>query len=376
MKLVFIINSLGGGGAERILQTLTTKLVEKNYEIFIVLLEKGSSKYLIHKDVKIITLKSSIFLKGFGKILFIPFQAVELYFLINKINAKKSISFLVRANLVHCCYKFFSKSEVVISERSLSIRHYDKANLKSIFMNFLIKNLYKKANSIIAISDGIKDSLIKNYGIDSNNIKTIYNPISILKEKKESIDFYFDKNFIHFITVGRLIPLKDHKTMIEAFKICNEVNTNTKLIILGEGPLENEITKLINDLNLQKNIFLLGFKDNVFDYLKESSIFVFSSKFEGFGNVIVEAMGCGLPVISTDCPSGPSEILDNGRYGMLTSVGNVCELTNAMTEMINKDNFDKYKELSLKRFQDFDVSIITNEYLKILKKNENYSYFN
>ena len=370
MKFVFIINSLGGGGAERVLQTLTSKLIELKHEVTVILLEKDNNPYLLDPNVKIIILKSSFLAKSFGKILFIPIQAIELNYHLRELNIDRAISFLVRANFVHCFTKFFTNRKVLISERIHTKKQYEESNFSNKIMNFLVKNLYKKADKIVPISNGIKDTLVNDYNLDNKKIEAIHNPQDIHKIKNtklEKVDFEFDKDFIHYITLGRLVEQKDHYTLIKAFKICNEQHKNTKLLILGQGPLEKETQNLINELNLENHVFLLGFKDNPFDYLKLSDVFVFSSIFEGFGNVLVEAMACELPIISTSCPSGPSEILDNNKYGILVDVKNIDSLADAMIKLYDPLVNKQYKLLSIKRANNFDVSIVVDKYINLIK---------
>ena len=373
MKIAFIINSLGGGGAERVLQTLSNYLVNHEHDITIIVLEQEKPYYILDEKIKIVTLRSSIFAKGIGKIPFIPLQSFELNRLLKKLEIEQAISFLVRANFVFCFTKYFSSSKVIISERIHAKKQYEKDKLENKIMNSLIRSLYKKADKIISISNGIRESLINDYSIDSSKIVTIHNPQNIEQiqtQKKKDISFKFNEKFKYFITLGRLVRQKDHATLIKAFKLCNEKFKDSKLLILGQGSLKDDTEKLIQELQLENKVILLGFIENPFDYLKKSDVFVFSSIFEGFGNVLVEAMACGLPVISTNCPSGPSEILENGKYGMLTKVGDEAELAHAMLEMLDDNMNKKFKTLSLERVLNFDVSIVANKYLDILKSTE------
>lgn len=370
MRLAFIINSLSGGGAERVVQTLSNSLINKGHEIYIILLNDEEQIYKLDSKIKVITLKTSFVSKGIGKILFIPFQSLELFLLLKKLEIKNAISFLVRANLVFSFMKFFSNFRVVISERNYSRKQYERKKFSNQIMNFMIKKLYFKADLIVPISNGIKKSLVKDYHLDESKIKVIHNPQDleyINNYKLSKIDFIFEKDHSYFITLGRLIEQKDHVSMIKAFKILKEKNSMIKLIILGDGPLKNNLQSLINDLGLENDIFLLGFIKNPFEYLKRSDVFVFSSKFEGFGNVLVEAMACGIPVISTNCPSGPSEILDDGKYGMLTEVEDYKDLAAKMVSMLNEETLTYYKNKSIKRAKDFDVKIIEQEYLKLFE---------
>jgi glycosyltransferase involved in cell wall biosynthesis len=129
--------------------------------------------------------------------------------------------------------------------------------------------------------------------------------------------------------VGRLTVQKDFPTLIRAFARVRQ-KRNARLLILGEGELRSELNALVAELGLQADVALPGFVENPFVFMRHASLFVLSSAWEGFGNVLVEAMACGMPVVSTDCPSGPAEILQNGKWGRLVPVGDVQALSEAL----------------------------------------------
>jgi len=375
MKIAFIINSLKGGGAERVLQILSAYLAKGGYDIHIILLEKEKLAYDIDERINIITLKTSILAKGNGKIIFIPFQSFELYKTLKELQIDYAISFLVRANLVFSFTKIFSNRRVVISQRNYTEREYGGKSFKNRIMNFLIKKFYKKADSIVVISEGIKESLVRYYQLPEEKIVKIYNPIDLNKavtintHKEEKLKINFSEDLFYFITIGRLIPQKDHQTLLYAFGKIHSEYPKSKLLILGEGAGRKNLESIIAKLHLEDSVSLVGFVKNPFDYLQRSDIFVLSSQYEGFGNVLVEAMALGLPVLSTDCPSGPDEILSNGKYGLLTQVGHSDELALAMKKMLDKNKQKEYKMKSLERAKDFDVTIIAEQYLNILQNN-------
>jgi len=169
------------------------------------------------------------------------------------------------------------------------------------------------------------------------------------------------------VTVGRLVDLKDHVTLINAFAKVRE-DIDVRLYIIGDGPNRKKLERLGQTLGLADDIRFLGWQRNPFALLKQADAFVLSSRFEGFGNVIVEAMACGLPVISTDCPSGPHEILEGGETGVLVPVGDVDALAQAITAMLsNRQKLAEYAQKSKSRVKDFDVSRVASEYLEFLK---------
>ena len=187
--------------------------------------------------------------------------------------------------------------------------------------------------------------------------EVLYNPISIVKPQKTKKNNKVKK----IVTVGRLIEAKDHATLIKAFaKLDKEFHS---LTILGDGPLLADLKQLAKNLDVYENITFTGFVENPRDYLSMSDLFVLSSNREGFGNVIVEALSCGTPVVSTDCKHGPIEILNNGEFGTLVTVGNVNELAVGMEQSLTK-TYDKQKLIN--RARDFAPEVSAKRYLDVL----------
>ncbi len=370
MKIGLIINSMSGGGAERVVQTLSAHYLYKGHEVYIFFLDADAEVYHIDKRVQLIRLKSSAFKYGAGMLFFLPVQAVELYYALKAHRIDCAISFLVRSNITFSLLAIFYKKNVCISERNYSELQYNKFGVKNLIMNWLIRMTYRKATRIVCISNGIADSLTEFYAIDRKILVTIYNPIDLVAIHLQSQvggHFHFVSGLRYFITAGRLIRQKDHVTLIQAFSIVAAKEENVRLIILGEGPERDALEKLCFDLGLSKKVFLLGFVENPYWYFSKSDVFVFSSLFEGFGNVLVEAMALGLPVISTNCLSGPSEILEQGRSGVLVDVKDHHAMGNAMLALLQDD--DKYyffKTRSLQRASQFDVNIIGEQYIEAM----------
>ena len=203
-----------------------------------------------------------------------------------------------------------------------------------------------------------------------NKIDVIYNPagderiIELSKEKVEKN--YFNNNF-NIINIGRLTKQKDHITLLKAMKIVlKKVQCN--LIIIGEGSERDNIYKFIQDNDLENNVNLIGYKSNPWKYLSRSDLFVLSSIWEGFGNVIVESMMLGVPVISSDCNSGPSEILDEGKYGDLFEIRDYHKLSELILKEFNSSESKKKLNLGLQRSNNFSISEISKKYSDSFEK--------
>jgi glycosyltransferase involved in cell wall biosynthesis len=162
-----------------------------------------------------------------------------------------------------------------------------------------------------------------------------------------------------FVTAGRLVPQKDQATLLRALAIARK-RINARLIILGTGPLQASLEKTASDLGIRDAVDFLGFKENPLPYYREADAFVLSSNFEGLGNVLIEALGCGTPVITTDCPYGPAEIVQNGRFGILVPVGD----SDAFGEAMASEGWRRWTPDQLKETTDrFRVEDIATQYL-------------
>ncbi len=209
---------------------------------------------------------------------------------------------------------------------------------------------------------------------EKTRIKLIYNGINIKKAKRLSTkkisktdQILFDKDLIKIISVGRFSHQKDFFTLIRAFKLVNNKLPKTRLFLIGDGELRLEIQMFIKKMELKNSVFLLGWKKNVFPYLSQSNLFVFSSKYEGFPFSLIEAMTQKLPIISTDTKFGPREILDNERFGILVSVGDYQQMANKIIELIeNRSLLYKYSNLSYQRVNYFSESKMMNNYRNFL----------
>lgn len=365
-KLSILIYSLANGGAERVVSILLNTLKEK-YEITLFLMN-DIVFYDISEEIKIVYLeKSNPNESGIKKLLKLPFLAWKL----KKYNKNNiSISFMNRANYINILAKIFGmKSRVIISERAMpSFQHAN--GIQGKINRFLIKNLYSKADLIIANSKGNTCDLIENF--NCKKVETINNPIDLEKIKElSSQKVEFRDGSFTFITIGRLDKGKNHKLMIDAMR-----NIHAKLYIIGDGELIDELKNHIKSLNLENKVILLGKQINPYKFLKQADCFLFSSNYEGFPNVILEALACNLPIISTDCSSGPREILspnsdinlkldkiEISEYGILIPINDCKNLTESMNVIINNKILrENYKEKTLERVEYYSLDKIVKKF--------------
>jgi len=278
---------------------------------------------------------------------------------------------------------FGSGVQTFVSERSNPSAQYSGSSFHSKINSFLIHKFFVKADGIIANSTGNSIELIHNFGVPESLITTIHNPIDLdTVQNTLAVKDFYDANYFNFISVGRLNEGKNHELLIRS--LAKVANKRIRLYIFGNGVLQELLTRLIVDLKLENQVFLKGFSKDIFSYLKGADAFLFGSNHEGFPNVLIEAMASELPIISTDCPSGPSEIMKvfstkkllkrvGTEYGILVPVGNSIEMAGAIDEIVNnKDYYTLCKKNVLKRSLDFRKDYILEQYLDYITK----GYFN
>jgi len=371
LKISILINDMRAGGAERVVSILLSKLKEI-FEVHLVLLN-DLIEYDLPKAqiVKILACEKKSFISN--QFLRIPAFAKEYasYCIANDIE--KSLSFTYRSNYINSLSKSYNyRGKVLISERSFPSKSYPGYGMKSFISKILIKRLYNRSDLIITNSKLSAIDLKENFGV-TKALTTIYNPINQVTYNKRNNR---SKKFT-FINVANLYSYKNHDLIIKAFS--KLTSTNSELIIIGKGECELQLKDLVDSLNLNDRVKLLGYKKNPSNYLKKSDCFILASSHEGFPNSILEAMAHGLPVISSDCQSGPREILspesdititlsdkiEQADYGFLTPVHDLGNLVKAMEIiMFNDEIRNNLSSASLKRSGDFNPSFICNKYIE------------
>lgn len=355
-KKISLFISVMKGGAGKNIFILANELVRKDFVVHLIL-ENKEKYYLnkINKKINVINLKSPFFLKSI-------FLVVKY---LKKERPNVLISTGTRANVVVAIIKTILRPPLKIIIRQVT--HFSSNN--KLLTKFFAKIFYKKLDYVIAVSKGVKEDLMKTLDISREKIIVIYNSIEnnkFFREARKGVvhSWIKDKNSIVMLGAGRLCEAKDFSTLIKAFHKLNKKNKNTKLIILGEGKEREELERLIRDLKLKDCIIIPGFVENPYAYMTKADLFVLSSRWEGLPNVLIEALACGTPVVSTDCPSGPSEILENGKYGKLVPVGDVDALAKAIEETLENPIDSKILQ---ERAKDFDIEKIADEYLKLIE---------
>ena len=359
MKIAFIIPSFEGGGAERVMINLANGFASKGIEVYLAVLNHhGVYQKEVSDNIQIIDINSN-------RAIF-SFNAINSF--INKKTPQIVYSTIGHINILLLIIKLLNRRndyKVVIRESNTSSQQAkNNSYFKILLVDILRRIFYPKADLIIAPSKGVAIDLKDNYKINIKKIEVVNNPINynwlLSLSEKPLNDSYLKQSSSKFIIgIGALIKQKDFKTLIKAFSIVKKTH-NCKLIILGEGLERQKLENLVNQLKLKDHVHMPGFVENPFNYLKASSVFVLSSLYEGLPNVLIQALLLGVPCVSTNCKSGPEEILKDGEYGQLVEGCDQLEMSRAIINVLE----GKWKSKSIKGLEKkYSLIQIVNQYL-------------
>jgi glycosyltransferase involved in cell wall biosynthesis len=227
---------------------------------------------------------------------------------------------------------------IIVTEHTMQSKHIaDSTGSVYRAMPFLMRHAYGRAEAIVAVSQGIAGDLEDAFDISSDNVRVIYNPVITKDFHRRMFETISDPWLASerplLLAVGRLDPAKDYTTLLKAFDVVR-ANSSARLMILGDGTLRGELERLIVELELSEDVRLRGFVANPLPYMRLADGLVLSSRFEGLPTVLIEALACSCPVVSTDCSPGVSEILDEGQFGQLVPVGDSDSLARAILKML------------------------------------------
>jgi glycosyltransferase involved in cell wall biosynthesis len=345
-RILITIPALGGGGAERVVSTLANGWVGKNYEVCLVTYDNPSVEPYYNLDPKILLVQlDSLCPCIFSKPFFLMKRFFGLRKKIRNFNPDVVVSFLDTNNIMTIISTLGFRLPVIISER------VNPLMTPIGFLKRMIRNwAYKKASSIIVQNKGIKMCFPESIRILT---KIIPNPILIPKK----IEWHGERK--EFVSVGRFDSQKGFDDLIEAFsKIANK-KTEWTLKIIGDGIEREKLEKKIKDSNLSNRVFLPGTSKEVLKEIAKSKIFVLSSLYEGMPNALMEAMSIGMPVISTDCDFGPSDLINDKINGLLVPPKNPTKLADAMLLMAEDPALQKrFSQEAYKKMKQYELTKI------------------
>ena len=357
--VAFYLRMLAGGGAERVIVNLMRDFVQRGVNVDLVLnIVEGPYLEQVPDSVRIVPLGTPRLLSGLPKLAgYLRRERPTALFAALHYNAEIALWAKRLAG---------AATRVVVSERNTLSIHAQHQTDNERWSPMLARLFYPWADGIVAISQGVARDLSQVTGMPRSRIQVIYNPVETLavqQRAREPLEHpWFARGESPVILgVGRLNAQKDFPTLIRAFAQVRAVRP-CRLMILGQGPERQTLEALIVELGLQDDVAIPGFVSNPYAYMGRAAVFALSSAWEGFGNVIVEAMAVGTPVISTNCQSGPAEILDKGKYGALVPVGDSDAMAQAILQVLS----GQVNRVDSAWLEQFSLATISQQYLNIL----------
>ncbi|WP_321495563.1 glycosyltransferase [uncultured Desulfobacter sp.] len=352
--IIFVADSLGSGGAQQVMLRSARLFDSSGYKVYIIAV-KNHCRLMIPESINVIYLN---FKKGFGIYRWLTdfYYHQKLIKIIQSIEQQNNVA----AIFVH---QMFSSFLLGNPKFKMPIFHTVHINYSEGYLNRKksgrrlkkLRTLYNQKN-ILTVSQGIENDLIDNLKVTPRFIQTIYNPFDFQKIRELSSNPIAFKSEPFLLTVGRFSKQKRHDILLKAYW---SANTPLPLVIIGDGSIneKNNLEAMVETLGLTEKVFIVGFKENPYSWMKRAKLFILSSDFEGLPTVLIESLICGTPAISTNCPSGPSEILVSTPEA-LSPVGDVENLSCNIIKFsqnppeISQTDLDRFKsEAILKQYE-------------------------
>ena len=336
-KLVFVAPKISGGGAERVVSVLSSSLAELNYQVDLILYERKEDEYPLSSKVNVHLLPGRK--KGQSKVNYLLNKYLYLRNLLKKIRPDVLIPFLPYQ--VEQCYAASIGLGIPFVVTVRNNPQFDTPNEK---MRKRRDWIAKHADAVFLQTESQKDYFDNDIAINSF---VLPNPVNDEVLKSE---YNYSDRITRLISIGRLEEQKNFKMLIDAVILCNERGANISLDIFGEGSLREQLNDYIKNKEATKYIVLKGRTSNVVETLKQYDLFIMSSLYEGMPNALMEAMGVGIPCISTDCPTGPAELIGKDERGILVKKNTSEEIADSIIMAINDVDGAKKRAIEAKKY--------------------------
>ncbi len=360
-KLLVVRPTLGQGGADRVTATLLRNMDPTRFDTSLLLFRReGPHLGDVPDEIPVRALGArSLWTAWWPLARHLRAQPPDVLF-----------STCSGTNVVACIASALAgrPARLVLSERNVLLR--DQPFFKKWLMLLAKRVLYRSADTVTAVSRGVADDLIEKLSVSPDRVRVVYNPIvepGIDELAVEPLDEppYGGAEPI-LLAAGRLVPAKGFDVLLRAFAEITR-RKDASLVILGDGPARRALRALAASLGIESRVFFPGFVKNPFRYMARSTVFVLSSRYEGLPGVLIQAMACGVPVVSTDCPAGPNEIITQGKDGILVPVGSAEALATEITRLLHDaDLRQRLGAAGRERAQRFSVATVTDDYLRAL----------
>lgn len=359
-RLAICVPTLGSGGAERVMLKLAQGCARRGFAVDLVLARaEGPLLAEVPTSVRLVDLKASRLI-------------TSLPALVHYLRREQPAALLsvLHANIIALLARRLAgvPTRVVVSERntlSQQARHY-ASDLRWRLTPQLVRRFYPWADGIVAVSKGVADDLVQVAGIPRERIRVIYNPI-VTPELRAKAQAPLEHPWFGsgeppvILAAGRLTAQKDYPTLIQAFARVRKTHA-ARLLILGKGEERFVLEALVRQLGLEQDVSLPGFILNPYPFMVQAALFVLSSRWEGLPGVLIEALYCGAPLVAADCPSGPREILAEGKYGLLVPVGDPIALSRAIEVTLAGNRIHPPRESWLP----FELETVVSQYIDVL----------
>ena len=368
-RVAFFIPALRVGGAQRVTVNIANGLAARGYPVDLVLAyREGPVLSDVSDDVRVIDLETPE-VPLIGVLASVP--RLRSYFRSNR--PAVCFSAMTFANVAAIL-----AAELSDVETTLVATEHDTFGMvpgrKEWVTSQLARHLYRFADRVAAVSEGVADSVRRETSVDDDDVAVLYNPIELDEIRttaadpvaEESVRPWLESDrFETLFTVGRIESQKDIPTLLRAFRRVREQRPNARLVVAGTGSRRDRLVSMAEDLGLGDVVAFPGYVENAYAYMSRADLFVLSSRHEGLPTVLLEALACGCPIVSTDCPSGPREILEGGRYGPLVPVEDPAALAEAILGALD-DPVDR--EALLRRSEDFSMEAAVDGYAAFIDR--------
>lgn len=354
-RVAFLLPDFRIGGAERVALTLIEGFVERGIEVDLVPMRgEGELLAALPNQVNVVMLGA----RRIRNALF----PLRRYLRDRKPDAVQASMWPLTILAIIARAMAGSSARLVVSDHNNLTRQYGSSAAAVAFLKWSMRFCYPRADARVCVSSAIADELARQAGLNRRLFEVIYNPIPSPPDLEGQDREAATGPRWRILSVGSLKRQKNFELLLRAFARL-QVKPPARLTILGEGPLRPELERLARELGIADRVSMPGFALDTWPHYQAADLFVLSSDYEGFANVLVEAMAAGLPIVSTDCESGPREVLDNGRHGRLIPVGDVAALATAMRDGLEEPNDPQAQR---QRAWQFRPEIAVERYLKLL----------
>ncbi len=359
-RIALFFSSLRGGGIERAMINLAGGLLRQGLDVDLVVVQKsGELQTQIPRGARLVDLGATRTLRAWKP-------------LSHYLKTERPTTMLAAGthnNILAIWVRLVSQVplRLLVSEHNNIIQTSAHGSIRQRLFPLAARWFYRYADGVVAISRGVADALCRVTGLPEEAVRVIYEPsvrpeIGTLAREPLNHPWFATGEPPVILAVGRLAPQKDYPTLLRAFARLHS-RRPARLLILGEGEQRQALVHLATQLGIAEQVSMPGFDPNPYRFMARCGVFALSSAWEGFAIVLAEALACGAQVVATDCPSGPAEILENGKYGWLVPVGDDSALAAAMEEALDCPLSPLALQQHARRF---DVDVVTRQYLDLM----------